>query len=225
MELTLPDFQNLKIFSTDFIQWLSVSASSFALIFAAEFGDKSQLVCMTLAFKHRGMPVFLGAVTAFIFLNGLAVIFGSVIATWIPDYLIAAIVMLLFAGFGFHALFAKDEEDDADASPMKIHNMFIATFVLITFAEFGDKTQLAVVALSSTALPMAVWVGSTIALASTSAIGVFAGRKILQKISFQVLHRISGIIFIVLAGYAGYSAYLKTPQEIITNLKDIAGTF
>ncbi len=220
MEFNFFEFQSLNFFSSDLLHWLSVSASSFALIFAAEFGDKSQLVCMTLAFKHRAMPVFLGAITAFIFLNGLAVVFGATIASWIPGYVIAAIVMLLFAGFGLNALLAKDEEDEDNPAPMKIHNLFFATFVLITFAEFGDKTQLAVVALSSTALPMAVWVGSTAALATTSAIGVFAGRKILQKISFELLHRISGVIFIVLAAYAGYSAYLKMPDQLISNLKN-----
>jgi len=220
MEFNFFESQSLNFFSSDLLHWLSVSASSFALIFAAEFGDKSQLVCMTLAFKHRAMPVFLGAITAFIFLNGLAVVFGATIASWIPGYVIAAIVMLLFAGFGLNALLAKDEEDEDNPAPMKIHNLFFATFVLITFAEFGDKTQLAVVALSSTALPMAVWVGSTAALATTSAIGVFAGRKILQKISFELLHRISGIIFIVLAAYAGYSAYLKMPDQLISKLKN-----
>ncbi len=220
MEFNFFESQSLNFFSSDLLHWLSVSASSFALIFAAEFGDKSQLVCMTLAFKHRAMPVFLGAITAFIFLNGLAVVFGATIASWIPGYVIAAIVMLLFAGFGLNALLAKDEEDEDNPAPMKIHNLFFATFVLITFAEFGDKTQLAVVALSSTALPMAVWVGSTAALAATSAIGVFAGRKILQKISFELLHRISGVIFIVLAAYAGYSAYLKMPDQLISKLKN-----
>ncbi len=220
MEFNFFDFQSLHFFSTDLLHWLSVSASSFALIFAAEFGDKSQLVCMTLAFKHRAIPVFLGAVAAFIFLNGLAVVFGAAIASWIPGYVIAAIVMLLFAGFGLNALLAKDEEDEDNPAPMKIHNLFFATFVLITFAEFGDKTQLAVVALSSTALPMAVWAGSTAALAATSAIGVFAGRKILQKISFELLHRISGVIFIVLAAFAGYSAYLKMPDQLISKLKN-----
>jgi putative Ca2+/H+ antiporter (TMEM165/GDT1 family) len=220
MESFFHEFRNLNFLSTDLLHWLSVSASSFALIFAAEFGDKSQLVCMTLAFKHRAMPVFLGAVAAFILLNGLAVVFGAAIASWIPDYIIASIVMLLFAGFGFNALLTQDEEEDDSPTPMKIHNMFFATFILIIFAEFGDKTQLAVVALSSTALPLAVWTGSTIALASTSAIGVFAGRKILQKISFRLLHRLSGIFFIVLAAFAGYTAYLKIPDQLISNLKN-----
>jgi putative Ca2+/H+ antiporter (TMEM165/GDT1 family) len=76
-------------------------------------------------------------------------------------------------------------------------------------AEFGDKTQLAVVALSSTAAPIAVWFGSTAALASTSALGILAGRTILQKVPLVLLHRISGTIFLMLSVFAGYRAYVS----------------
>jgi len=79
--------------------------------------------------------------------------------------------------------------------------------LLITVAEFGDKTQLAVVALSSTAVPLAVWLGSTAALASSSALGVLAGRTILKKMPLVLLHKISGSIFLVLAIIAAYRAY------------------
>ncbi len=52
----------------------------------------------------------------------------------------------------------------------------MGTFLLITVAEFGDNTQLAVVALSSSSLPIVAWLGSTVALITTSALaGV--GRK------------------------------------------------
>jgi Ca2+/H+ antiporter, TMEM165/GDT1 family len=74
-------------------------------------------------------------------------------------------------------------------------------------AEFGDKTQLAVVALSSSAAPLAVWFGSTVALASTSALGILAGRTILQKVPLVLLHKISGTIFLVLSVIAGFRAY------------------
>ncbi|MDP3838170.1 MAG: TMEM165/GDT1 family protein, partial [Methylococcales bacterium] len=89
------------------------------------------------------------------------------------------------------------------------HGIFFTTFLLITVAEFGDKTQLAVVALSSTAVPLAVWLGSTAALVSTSAVGVLAGRTILQKIPLTLLHRISGCIFLILAAIAAYRAYIS----------------
>ncbi|HCZ17145.1 MAG TPA: UPF0016 domain-containing protein, partial [Candidatus Accumulibacter sp.] len=40
----------------DVFEWSATAATSFALIAAAEIGDKSQLVCMTLASRHRPMP-------------------------------------------------------------------------------------------------------------------------------------------------------------------------
>ncbi|MDP3333076.1 MAG: TMEM165/GDT1 family protein [Methylococcaceae bacterium] len=190
------------------------AATSFALIAAAEIGDKSQLVCMTLASRHRAFPVILGAVSAFALLNTLAVVFGVAIASWLPDYIVAGTVALLFAAFGIHALRMQEDEDDEEIKEKSGHSIFFTTFLLITVAEFGDKTQLAVVALSSTAIPLAVWLGSTMALASTSALGVLAGRTILQKIPLALLHKISGVIFLGLSAFAGYRAYLAYPFQV-----------
>jgi Ca2+/H+ antiporter, TMEM165/GDT1 family len=186
----------------------ATAATSFALIAAAEIGDKSQLVCMTLASKHRSAPILLGAVAAFAFLNSLAVIFGVAIASWLPETVVAAIVALLFAGFGIHSLRIVEDGDDEEIKEKSGHGIFFTTFLLITVAEFGDKTQLAVVALSSAAVPAAVWLGSTLALASVSALGILAGRTILQKFPLGWLHKISGVIFLILALFAGYRSYL-----------------
>jgi putative Ca2+/H+ antiporter (TMEM165/GDT1 family) len=78
---------------------------------------------------------------------------------------------------------------------------------LITVAEFGDKTQLAVVALSSTSSVAGVWLGSTLALSITSAMGVLAGRKLLQRIPLELLHKIGGILFLMLSAVAIAKAY------------------
>jgi len=195
--------------SGDLPELTATAATSFALIAAAEIGDKSQLVCMTLASRHRAMPILLGAIAAFAFLNTLAVVFGVAIASWLPEYIVAATVAFLFAAFGIHALRVKEDDDDEEVQEKSGHGIFFTTFLLITVAEFGDKTQLAVVALSSTAAPIAVWLGSTIALASTSALGILAGRTILQKIPLVLLHKISGIIFLALAGFAAYRSYIS----------------
>jgi len=192
----------------DIPQLSATAATSFALIAAAEIGDKSQLVCMTLASRHRATPVIWGAIAAFAFLNTLAVVFGVAIAKWLPEYLVAAIVALLFAGFGLHALLNHDEDDDdEDVVEKSGHSIFFTTFLLITVAEFGDKTQLAVVAFSSTASPLAVWLGSTVALAFTSGLGVLAGRTVLQRMPLVLLHKISGLMFLLLAGIAAYKAF------------------
>ncbi len=194
--------------SSHFAELSATAGTSFTLIAAAEIGDKSQLVCMTLASRHRAMPVLWGAIAAFALLNTLAVVFGAAIADWLPEYLVAATVAFLFGAFGIHALMSHGDEEEADEVVEKSgHGIFLTTFMLITMAEFGDKTQLAVVAFSSTAQPEAVWLGSTLALAFTSALGILAGRTVLQKIPLNLLHKISGVIFLMLAGIAGYKSY------------------
>ncbi len=203
-----------QLFIGNFEQWSAATTTAFLLIVAAEIGDKSQLVCMTLAARHRAWPVIWGAVSAFALLNSLAVVFGAAIADWLPKYIVAGTVALLFTVFGIHALFVTDEDGDEQIKEKSGHGIFFTTLMLITVAEFGDKTQLAVVALSSTALPAAVWLGATLALASTSLLGVLAGRTIMQKFPLSLLHRISGLIFLCLAGYAGYNAYLHLPFPI-----------
>lgn len=193
------------------MDWLT----SYFLILAAEIGDKSQLVCMALAVRYRATPVLAGSILAFLFLNSIAVIFGSAIAGWIPELVIAIIVSALFLGFGLHALFASADDDDIsgkdisddDIQIKSQRHILLSTFALITLAELGDKTQLAVVALSSQGNPTSVWFGSTLALVTTSVMAVWAGRTLLQRIPIVLLHRISGALFIALSVLAAYSAY------------------
>ncbi len=71
---------------------------------------------------------------------------------------------------------------------------------MIFLAEFGDKTQLAVAAMSSTKNLYGVYIGSSLVLIVTSALGVFAGRRWLSKMNPRRLHQFSGFFFILLAG-------------------------
>ncbi len=178
--------------------WLSSAGATFLLIALAEFGDKSQLVCMTLAARHRGLPVVLGAVTAFAILNLLAVLFGAAVAAWLPEWVVTAAVAVLFAWFGIAALrFEEDEDEEIEEKPG--HGVFATTFLMIFLAEFGDKTQIAVAGMGSTAEPTATWAGATLALATTSVLGVYAGRKLLNRLPLTWIHRISGVFFLLLA--------------------------
>lgn len=188
--------------SGDLFNWLTAMGTSFVLIAAAEIGDKSQLVCMTLAARHRAWPILLGATSAFAVLNLLAVLFGAAAAAWLPKNVVAIAVALLFGAFGIHALRAHPEEEEEEVVQKSGHGIFFTTFLMIMVAEFGDKTQLAVAGLSSTAIPASVWTGATLALAMTSAFGIWAGRTILQRIPLNLLHKISGGIFLLLAALA-----------------------
>ena len=172
-------------------------ASSFSLIGLAEMGDKSQLVCIVLALRYRAMSVLMGAIAAFALLNLAAVLIGAAVANWLPEHVITIAVGILFLLFGAHAFNSVVEEESDVIDDKGGHSIFFSTFVLITLAEFGDKTQIAVAGLASTADIVAVWLGATLALAVTSGIGVLAGRTILQRVPIILLHRLSGSLFIL----------------------------
>jgi putative Ca2+/H+ antiporter (TMEM165/GDT1 family) len=195
-----------QAFDADVWRWLTVVGTTFLVIGAAEIGDKSQLVCMMLSARHRGLPVLLGALAAFALLNLMAVVFGAAIAQWIPRPLLLLGVGALFAVFGVIALLSREEDAGEELREMPGHGVFATTFLMILLAEFGDKTQLATAGLSVGAAPLPVWAGATLGLGFTSALGVYAGRTLLQRIPLRLLHRISGLMFLMLAGYALVSA-------------------
>ncbi len=178
---------------------LSVTLSTFTLIALAEIGDKSQLVCMTLAARHRHWPVLLGATAAFIILNALAVLVGAGVSLWVPERVMAGVVALMFGLFGFHLLFIRDDGEAEGLEEKPGHGIFLTTFLLILVAEFGDKTQIAIAGLASSAAPTQVWIGATIALVTVSALGVWAGRTVLHRFPIRWLHLAGGGLFIVFA--------------------------
>ncbi len=185
---------------------LSIFLSTFTLIALAEIGDKSQLVCMTLAARHRHWPVILGATTAFLVLNTLAVLFGAGVAAWVPERVTAGLVAVLFGVFGIHALCKQDDDESGDVAERSGHGIFLTTLLLIFVAEFGDKTQIAVAGLAGSLDPIPVWLGATASLVMVSVLGVWAGRTMLQRLPHLWLHRMSGGVFLVFALLAAWRA-------------------
>ncbi|GAB6054045.1 TMEM165/GDT1 family protein [Magnetospira thiophila] len=191
-------------------EFLAPAGTAFALIALAEIGDKSQLVCMALAARHRRMaPILAGALLAFALLNGLAVIFGAALAAWIPRFWLLLAVALLFALFGLKELWSaiRPEPNDDATAPVTDRGLFVSAFLVIFLAELGDKTQLATAALAGWHPPLAVWVGATGALVLVSALGVLVGRTLLTRLPLPVLHGGGGLMFLGLAGLAAWEAW------------------
>lgn len=73
-------------------------------------------------------------------------------------------------------------------------------FTSVFIAELGDKTQLATMLFASDkeTSKLAVFVGASLALILTSAIGVAAGTVISQYVSEKTLQHVAGIGFIAI---------------------------
>jgi putative Ca2+/H+ antiporter (TMEM165/GDT1 family) len=77
--------------------------------------------------------------------------------------------------------------------------LIASVFSLIFVAELGDKTQLATMALVASGKPrLAVFIGASLALLATTALGVVFGEAVTRVISPLWLKRIAGAGFIIL---------------------------
>ena len=77
--------------------------------------------------------------------------------------------------------------------------LFFTTFVTVFLAEMGDKTQLTTITLSSTTnKPLAVFIGSSIALILATLLGTMAGGSIANLIPAFLLKLLSGFVFLTI---------------------------
>ena len=85
-----------------------VLLSTFALLFVAELGDKTQLAVISMTAKHK-MPlwVFLGAALALTAVTALGVLGGGLLTRFIPELVLRKIAAVLFVGMGLLMWFDK----------------------------------------------------------------------------------------------------------------------
>ena len=77
--------------------------------------------------------------------------------------------------------------------------LLLTTFITVFLAEMGDKTQLTTITLSSTTnKPLAVFIGSSIALVLATLLGALAGSSISNLIPAFLLKQLSGIVFLII---------------------------
>ena len=80
-----------------------------------------------------------------------------------------------------------------------ILTLLFTTFVTVFLAEMGDKTQLTTITLSSsTNKPVAVFLGSSLALIIATLLGALAGGSIANLIPDFILKLLSGTVFLIL---------------------------
>ena len=79
-------------------------------------------------------------------------------------------------------------------------SIFITTFTTIFIAELGDKTQIATLMLSAeSGKPIIVFIGSSIALISSSLVGVLIGKWLSKKISPSKFAFYTGFLMIIIS--------------------------
>ena len=182
------------------------------IVALAEIGDKTQLLSLVLAARYRSpWAISAGIFVATLLNHALAAWVGESVFTWLgPDWM-RWIIGLSFVAMAIWTLIPdrldEDEENSAEKK-LRRYGVFLMTTVIFFLLEMGDKTQVATAILAARfndLLP--VILGTTVGMLIANVPLVFFGNMLLRKISIELVHRVTAVIFLVLglATLAGLS--------------------
>lgn len=205
---------------------LTAFTAGLLLITVSELGDKTFFIAAILAMRHSRRLIFAGVIVALAVMTVLSVLVGQM-ASLLPREYLQYAETILFIGFGIKLLYeaskmppqscdvetikaATDVVEKAEVKLPKKHNLiavFSEAFVLTFLAEWGDRTQIATIALAARYNPIGVTLGSILGHAVCAAIAVIGGRMLAGRISERTLTFAGGFLFLLFGFIAGIDTY------------------
>ncbi|HEY6010428.1 MAG TPA: TMEM165/GDT1 family protein [Nitrospirota bacterium] len=177
--------------------------TSLAIVVLAEMGDKTQLLAMAFASRFRWQTVMWGVFAATLANHFFAVVVGNYLTSIIPLTTIKIAASVSFIIFGLWTIRGdklEGEDEKYRFSP------FWTVAVAFFFAEMGDKTQLATVALAAdfkSVVP--VWAGTTTGMLIADAVGIVVGIVLHKTIPEKQIKWFAAMVFIAFGIWGLYN--------------------
>lgn len=202
---------------------------SFGAILATEIGDRTFFIAAIMAMRHSRLIVWLGAVGALVVMTVLSTLVGHVAPMLISRYYTqwAAAGMFLFfgqkmlrEGLSISHAGASEELEEVEAELLKkvedpedvaegggvaapreegANKILMQAFTLTFIAEWGDRSQIATIALAAAREPFGVTLGGCIGHSLCTGLAVIGGKLLASSISERTVLLFGGSLFIVFA--------------------------
>ena len=181
---------------------------STGIVALAEIGDKTQLLALLLAARFKKpWPIVFGILVATVANHSLAGAVGAWVTTQVSAGVLRWILAASFLAMAVWMLVPDKLEDDGDAQPPR-WGVFATTVLMFFLAEMGDKTQIATVMLAARFdTDLAVVAGTTAGMMLANAPVVGFGERVTRLLPLVVVHRVSALIFAVLAVLAIWTPF------------------
>ncbi|MEY3806874.1 MAG: hypothetical protein RIR69_1686 [Actinomycetota bacterium] len=170
---------------------------SFGVVFAAEFGDKSQLLTLTLATRYKALPVLVAVTSATMLLQAISVGVGGVLGAALPTTFINAVAAIAFFGFAIWTLRDADDEDVETSPTFTPRRVVFSIAVMFFVAELGDKTMLSSMTLATDRHLFGTWLGATAGMVSADGLALLLGKYVGDKIPRSLIKYGSAAIFVL----------------------------
>jgi putative Ca2+/H+ antiporter (TMEM165/GDT1 family) len=185
---------------------LAAAGTAFLIILPSELPDKTVFATLVMGSRYRPAFVFAGAAAAFAVHVALAVTAGGLLSL-LPHRPVQLIAGVLF-GVGSVLLWRqRSQAGDEDVTGRERGRPFLPVagmaFAVVFAAEFGDLTQILTVSLAARyGDPLAVGIGSVLALWIAAGGAIIGGRGLLKIIPMAWLTRGAALIMLALAAFA-----------------------
>ncbi|WP_435097167.1 TMEM165/GDT1 family protein [Halarchaeum sp. P4] len=193
--------------------------AAFLANFLATFGDKGQLVVVTLASRYDAKRVFAGAMAAFAGWSAVEVMLGAWLTRVLPKGAIGTATGVLFVAFGLwtaYSVYGRYRRGGAPGAstdggtvtsavlPDRVaqytrgYGPMATAFCFIVLAEVGDKTQLLTINLAATfpEAPVAVFCGVVAALGIRTGIDAFLGGRAERWLPTAYIELAAAVVFV-----------------------------
>jgi putative Ca2+/H+ antiporter (TMEM165/GDT1 family) len=184
------------------VSGLLIAAIVFGTVSVVELPDNSGLASLVLGTRYRPIGVFAGTAAAFAMHAVLAVAGGSLLGL-LPHKIVQIVVAVVFLAGA--VLVLRADQDDDDEARLKAHAagfwpVAATSFGVIALAELGDPSDITMANLAARYHdPVAVAIGSVLALWLVAALAIMGGRGLLRILPMRWISRLAALVMVVMA--------------------------
>ncbi|XP_059665585.1 GDT1-like protein 4 [Cornus florida] len=199
---------------------LDAFLASLSMIIVSEIGDETFIIAALMAMRHPKSIVLFGALSALFVMTVLSTGLGRIVPNLISRKHTNSAATVLYAFFGLRLLYIAWRSDSKGSQKKEMEEVeekleagqgkttvrrifsrfctpiFLESFILTFLAEWGDRSQIATIALATHKNAIGVAVGATLGHTICTSLAVVGGSMLASKISQGTVATIGGLLFL-----------------------------
>ncbi|PQQ09394.1 GDT1-like protein 3 [Prunus yedoensis var. nudiflora] len=194
--------------------------ASLSMILVSEIGDETFIIAALMAMRHPRSIVLSGALTALVIMTVLSTGLGRIVPNLISRKHTNSAATVLYLFFGLRLLYIAWRSDPKSSQKKEMEEVeeklesgqgkttfrrffsrfctpiFLESFILTFLAEWGDRSQIATIALATHKNALGVAVGATLGHTICTSVAVVGGSMLASKISQRTVASVGGLLFL-----------------------------
>ncbi|KAL6593368.1 hypothetical protein ACP70R_049023 [Stipagrostis hirtigluma subsp. patula] len=194
--------------------------ASLSMILVSEIGDETFIIAALMAMRHPKSIVLSGALSALYVMTVLSTGLGRIVPNLISRKHTNSAATVLYLFFGLRLLYIAWKSDPKGSQKKEMEEVeeklesgqgkstirkffarfctpiFLEAFILTFLAEWGDRSQIATIALATHKNAIGVAVGASLGHTLCTSLAVIGGSMLASKISQRTVATIGGVLFL-----------------------------